>query len=459
MGIKPSGDTPIIVPPDNPQNRWGEWEADLRETGEVAGEASAQTWSLADSAGQLAQEAWNGLTSVANGVVQVVGKILEGAVQAGSVVIGGVIEIGSAIIGAAVDGVKTLFGAVASMIGNIFRRDETPAEPLPDIYSPIAADLEEKLQPFLATVDEALEGSRTAGAAADKAVDDLEALIDPDNEDSKLWQAQNAIDRLQNERDDYQDIAIEANRKATEALQQYVTRVMFLPDATKVNSIENPHWMVTFENGRRRLTAKPGWAGEWIYHSAVHRSGDFGPVIEGGTVSAASRDFLLDIATSSASLQYTIRPGVPRLTKPPSVSGWVPDRDTWVNIPVSDTANSFSAGSFTAVTAGAHEIFVRVGWDATTRSDSYGVRVLRQATPTSAIQPVEEVKQTGIGPLLPGQDGYRTQSIQVSLDLAVGERIYFQAWAGAGGEDQRRMRDSEISVGWVDPPSNTSDIT
>lgn len=393
------------------------------------------------------------------GVVDTVGQILEGAIGAGSVVIGGVVEIGSAIINAAVNGVTTLFGAVASMIGNIFRRDDTPPEPLPDIYSPIAANLEEKLQPFLATVDEALEGSRTAGAVADQAVDDLAALIDPDNEDSKLWQAQNAIDRLQNERDDFQDIAIEANRKATEALQQYVTRVMFLADSSKVSSVENPHWKATFVNGKRRLTAKPGWVGEWIYNSAVHRSGDFGPVIEGGTVSATSRQFDLDTATSSATLQYTIRPGIPRLAKPNSVSGWVPARDSWINIPVSNTANSFSSGSFTAVTAGTHEIFVRVGWDATTRNDSYGVRVLRQPTPTSAIQVVKQVWQTGIGPLIIGQNGYRTQSIQLTLNLAVGERIDFQAWAGATGTDQRRMRDSEISVGWVDPPSNASDIT
>lgn len=55
MGIKPSGDQPIRVPPDNPQNRWGTWEADLRDTGEVAGGAAEQTWSLADSANQLAE--------------------------------------------------------------------------------------------------------------------------------------------------------------------------------------------------------------------------------------------------------------------------------------------------------------------------------------------------------------------------------------------------------------------
>lgn len=377
-------------------------------------------------------------------------------------ILGGAVEAGGAFFAEVVNGAIGLVTAVTNLIGNAIRRlfggGGEPPEPLPDLYSPIEADVEEALRPMFTKVDEALQGSANAGTLAQDAVDDLEALIDPNNEDSKLWQAQNAIDRLQNERDDYQDIAIEANRKATEALQQYVTRVMFLPDIAKVNSVENPHWGVTFVNGKRRLTAKPGWVGEWIYNSAVHRSGDFGPVIEGGTVSAASRQFDLDIATSSATLQYTIRPGIPRLAKPQPVAGWVPARDAWVNIPVSDTDNSFSAGSFTAVTAGTHEIFVRVGWDATTRQDSYGVRV-RRTPPGGAVQDVKEVKQVGIGPLLPGQNGYRTQSIQVTLDLAVGERIDFQAWAGAGGTAQRRMRDSEISVGWVDPPSNNSDIT
>ena len=458
MGIKPSGDTPVIVPPDNPQNRWGEWEADLRETGEVAGGAASQTWSLADSAGQLAQEAWNGLTTVANGAVQVVGKILEGALGAGSVVIGGIIEIGSSIIGAAIDGVKGLFGAVASMIGNIFRRDDTPPEPLPDIYSPIAADLEEKLQPFLATVDEALEGSRTAGTAADKAIDDLAALIDPDNEDSKLWQAQNAIDRLQNERDEYQDIAIEANRKATEALQQYVTRVMFLPDSATVNSVENPHWNVFFLNGKRRIAAKAGWVGEWIYHSAVHRSGDFGPVIEGGEVTPSARIFDLDTPTSSATLQYTIRPGVPVLIFPPSVQRWVPAaKDVWDLLPVSAPTH-LTNGVFTASTTTEHEILFRVGWDSTTRGDSYAIRIQRRANLTATPTTVEEIFQVGIGPLLPGQDGYRTQTITLTLSLNEGEVIDFWVKGGAGGSNERRVRDSKIQVSWVNP-AGESDIT
>lgn len=50
MGIKPEQGTPIIVPPDNVQSRWGAWEADLADNGEVAGGVLADTWALADSA-------------------------------------------------------------------------------------------------------------------------------------------------------------------------------------------------------------------------------------------------------------------------------------------------------------------------------------------------------------------------------------------------------------------------
>lgn len=54
MGIKPSGDHPVIVPPDNIQSRWGAWEADLDTTGQVAGEVFAETHAIANSANQAA---------------------------------------------------------------------------------------------------------------------------------------------------------------------------------------------------------------------------------------------------------------------------------------------------------------------------------------------------------------------------------------------------------------------
>lgn len=399
-------------------------------------------------AGSLGNALWTGLQGIINGI----GQIIGGAAQA----------VGS-VFTAVVNGAIGLVTAVSNLIGNtinkLFGPKPVPApEPLPDLYSPIQADLEEKFQPLLDTVNTALSDSSALGTKIDGAIDDLADLVDPNNEDSKLWQAQNAIDRLQNERDNVQDIAITAQGMALEALQQYVSRVMFLPDNTKVNSIQNPHWMVTFVNGKRRLVAKPGWVGEWIYNSAVHYSGDFGPVIEGGEVSAASRTFDLDTATSSATLIYSIRPGIPRLAKPSSVNGWVPARDSWVNFPVSDSADGLVSGVFTATTAGSHDIFLRAGWDATTREDSYGIRIRRTSASGTVTYP-KEIKQVGIGPLLPGQNGYRTQSIQMTLNLAVGEKITFQAWAGSTNTSQRKMRDSEISVGWVQAPPNNSDIT
>lgn len=50
MGIKPEGTEHVTIPPDNVQSRWGEWEAELTDKGDVAGGVLLDTWSLADSA-------------------------------------------------------------------------------------------------------------------------------------------------------------------------------------------------------------------------------------------------------------------------------------------------------------------------------------------------------------------------------------------------------------------------
>lgn len=366
-------------------------------------------------------------------------------------ILGGAMEAGGAFFAEVVNGAVGLVTAVTNLIGNAIRRlfgggGESP-EPLPDLYSPIEADVEEALRPMFTKVDEALQGSSAAGTLAQDAVDEL-ALLTSESPDSQLWQMQAKIDTLQNERDGFQDIAIEANRKATEALQQYVARGMFLPDSSKVTSVTNPHWSVTFTNGKRKLKAKSGWVGEWLYQSAVHRSGDFGPVIEGGTISPTEREFILDTATSSASLMYWIRPGTARVFPPagsPTPGGFSADPASW---------HSLNEFTFTANTATEHSVFIRVGWNATTRDDSYGVRVLRNGAQ------IKRLYQTGIGPWFPGQDGYRTQSIQIdSLDLAVGDVLRFQIWAGATGTDQRRLRDSKLQIGWVEPAGGSDVIS
>ena len=50
MGLKPISGEPVVIPSDNVQSRWGEWEAELEDKGEVAGEVLSETWALADSA-------------------------------------------------------------------------------------------------------------------------------------------------------------------------------------------------------------------------------------------------------------------------------------------------------------------------------------------------------------------------------------------------------------------------
>ena len=54
MGIKPESGDHVVIPPDNTQSRWGEWEAELDDKGEVAGEVITETWALANSANERA---------------------------------------------------------------------------------------------------------------------------------------------------------------------------------------------------------------------------------------------------------------------------------------------------------------------------------------------------------------------------------------------------------------------
>ena len=52
MGLKPTSGDHIVIPPDNTQSRWGDWEAELDDKGEVAGEVITETWALANSANE-----------------------------------------------------------------------------------------------------------------------------------------------------------------------------------------------------------------------------------------------------------------------------------------------------------------------------------------------------------------------------------------------------------------------
>ena len=147
------------------------------------------------------------------------------------------------------------------------------------------------------------------------------------------------------------------------------------------------------------------------------------------------------------------------LVFPPSVQQWSTSAmDVWNTLPVSASTH-LTNGVFTASTTAEHEILFRVGWHATNRKDSYAIRIQRRSSLTASPTTVEEVFQVGIGPLLPTQSGYRTQTISTKISLNEGDLIDFWAKCGHDNADGRLIRDSKIQVSWVDPPSNTSDIT
>lgn len=385
-------------------------------------------------AGPLGQALASGL----DGIVGFIGDVFKGVVTVGGQILEGAVNL--------VEGAFKFLGDIGRMIASIFS-GKPPAEPLPEIWSPIKADLEAELKPFLDTVNESITKSEAAGSQSQAVMDELDSLLEEGNEDSPLWDAQQRINRLETERNDAQDTAIRALALANEAMQQYVSRGLFLPDSTKVGAVDNPHWRVTFKGGKRKLVAQPGWVGEWVYQSAVHRSGDFGPVIAGGEITPTGREFLLDTATSSAVLMYWIRPGTAMVFPEDNVTvtNFVPTpRDTWITL---------TDYSFTVKEAVEHSIFFRVGWDATTRNDSYGLQILHNG------QVVETKKEVGIGPLIPGQNGYRTQALTIpARTLSKNDTITFQIWAGATGTAQRKMRDSKVQIGWV-KPAGASDIT
>ena len=79
MGIKPKGTEYVVVPPDNPTTRWGEWEASLDGAGDTAGEVFAETHAIATSAkstAELAVERAQGyITAAENVTAELAGEI------------------------------------------------------------------------------------------------------------------------------------------------------------------------------------------------------------------------------------------------------------------------------------------------------------------------------------------------------------------------------------------------
>ncbi|MGO3084273.1 hypothetical protein [Ancrocorticia populi] len=95
------------------------------------------------------------------GFGEAIGELLTNIIQGvGTAIAGGVSAVGG-VFGTVVEGAISLIRGIGGMIASILTK-RPPAEPLPEVWSPIKADLEGQIKPFLDSVDRALEDSADA---------------------------------------------------------------------------------------------------------------------------------------------------------------------------------------------------------------------------------------------------------------------------------------------------------
>ncbi|MDD2326622.1 MAG: hypothetical protein PHW63_11635, partial [Alphaproteobacteria bacterium] len=386
--------------------------------------------------------------------------------------ISGIAQTGIGLVVQVFDGIVNLATSIGDMTGNVFQGlhnailggPDLPPEPLPDLFSPIAADLEAKSRPLFEKVDLALQNAEAAQTDAGTLNSQMESLIG-NSEDAIIWTIQKDINTVNETINTNQTEAIEAQQEILEGMQEYVSRGMFLPDSTKVNSITNPHWTVTFEGNLRKMHAEGDWVGEFIYHSATHRRPteespsddwtgyppDFGQVIEGGAVTAAARDFWAEESTSAATLTYWIRPGTGGVwTGRSTPGGFSPAKDVWHRL---DEFTFNQAADMPTRYEGPHVVTFIGEWDATSYEDWYGLQITKNGAM------VDEIWRYHVGPRFPGGSGVRKQQLVLNpIELLPGDTLEFWIKASSPEVHERKLRSASLEITWTIPPADETDI-
>ena len=338
MGIKPTSGNHVVIPPDNTQSRWGEWEAELDDKGEVAGEVITETWALADSANKVASKA-------------------------------------------------------------------------------------------LSDAQAAIDSSGEANA-------ELEALLDPNNENSALWAIQwqiNENDRIALER--HQEL-IEANMQAISALRknQYVSLWLNF-DA---QSTENEYirlYRSTISGGNRSVnwSIKPGWVGSFqIVAGTSVVSSAFNGEVYMRELYVPNPEFLsfYDKSVGSVLCTIIIKPGTAKKENLP-----IPDQTierSW------QTLQSWTVPQDTDVTASARLTFANK-----TRIADYGLRILVNGTNNTSSSASATAPLFGHGP--------RSHSASMNVRrVKAGSVISVQAKADHDNSLNRQITNASFDVTWID---------
>ena len=336
MGIKPTSGDHVVIPPDNTQSRWGEWEAELDDKGEVAGEVITETWALADSANKVASKA-------------------------------------------------------------------------------------------LSDAQAAIDSSGEANA-------EIEALLDPNNENSALWALQwqiNENDRIALER--HQEL-IEANTQAISALRE--NRYVSLWLNLDAQSAENEYIRLyrNASDGRdMNWDVKPGWVGSFqivagvnikvnannneVYMRELHVPNPQHPGFANGSV-------------GSVLCTIIIKPGTAKKENLP-----IPDQTierSW------QTLQSWTVPQDTDVTASARLTFANK-----TRMADYGLRILVNGSNNTSSSASSTAPLFGHGP--------RSHSASMNTRrVKAGSVISVQAKADHDNSLNRQITNASFDVTWID---------
>src|SRR5699024_1801209 len=338
MGIKPTSGDHVVIPPDNTQSRWGEWEAELDDKGEVAGEVITETWALADSANKVASKA-------------------------------------------------------------------------------------------LSDAQAAIDSSGEANA-------ELEALLDPENENSALWALQwqiNENDRIALER--HQEL-IEANTQAISALRDnsYVTLWLNLDAQSAENEyIRLYRTKAPLGNQGIAWDIKPGWVGSFqIVAGTSIASTAFNNEVYMRELYVPNPEFEYFFRSSIGSVLCTIiiKPGTAKKENLP-----IPDQTierSW------QTLQSWTVPQATEVTASAKLTFANK-----TRIADYGLRILVDDANNTSSSASSTAPLFGHGP--------RTHSASMNTRrVKAGSVISVQAKADHSNSLNRQITNASFDVTWID---------
>lgn len=281
----------------------------------------------------------------------------------------------------------------------------------------------------------ALSEAREAIDASGAANAELEALLDPTNENSELWLLQwqiNENDRLALER--HQE-AIEANTADIATIRPHVTRTLWL--TVGVQSAENEFMRLYRGTGNGNPAVywaiKPGWAGTFqVFAGTAINNGAFNNQVYMRELSAPVPEFGYFSADSIGSVLVTINisPGTARTTSLP-----IPDQNIgreW------QTLQSWTVTQTTEITAAAKLTFTNK-----TRIATYGLRIMVDGQNVTTSSTAATSSLFGHGPRA------HTASMNVRR-IKKGSVISLQAKADHSNSLNRHISNASFNVTWID---------